>query len=272
MNPLSEFQQVLAEAINEFADTGYISKERLDYWMGRLRLLADQSLRPSEDQIQIIRNGLEKMFSKHLRKAPKSHPQLSVRDITSIEPELRPILERRIMASAALIKLNRQQAIDMTMRRFSGWASSMPLGGTRDVKKSKVKTDISKPLRSASYETRRLLIDQGHKMAANINKTVADQYGALAYEWQHIEPFPGYDSRPEHLKRNTHIYLIRGSWAHQQGLVKKHGQWADEIDQPAEAINCRCAAVYLYSLRDLPEEALTEKGKAALKETEFLRK
>ena len=37
------------------------------------------------------------------------------------------------MASAKLIKLNRDAAIERTLQRFSGWSTSIPVGGTAEV-------------------------------------------------------------------------------------------------------------------------------------------
>ena len=44
-----------------------------------------------------------------------------------MEPKLRSELDRRIMASADLIKLNRTAAINKTCRGFSGWANQYTL-------------------------------------------------------------------------------------------------------------------------------------------------
>ena len=60
---------------------------------------------------------------------------------------------------------------------------------------------------------------------------------------------------------------MRDSWAHKAGLVKpgKNG-YTDEIEQPAELPFCKCSYQYVFSLRSIPAECLTEKGKKALED------
>lgn len=37
--------------------------------------------------------------------------------------------------------------------------------------------------------------------------------------------------------------------------------YSDEVDMPSVAPFCRCWAVWVYNIRDLPEDCLTQKGK-----------
>lgn len=49
------------------------------------------------------------------------------------------------------------------------------------------------------------------------------------------------------------------------GLMKKGPDgYYDEITSVGEEVYCRCAAQFLYALRDLPEAMLTIKGKDEL--------
>ena len=48
-----------------------------------------------------------------------------------------------------------------------------------------------------------------------------------------------------------------------QGLVKHRDGYLDEFDMPGVLINCQCEYRYVYDLADVPDEALTAKGKAA---------
>ncbi|MHB1659899.1 MAG: hypothetical protein ACYCRF_11450, partial [Acidithiobacillus sp.] len=75
---------------------------------------------------------------------------------------------------------------------------------------------------------------------------------------------PGYDYREDHKELDGKIFLVRQSWAREKGLVKKSGKYLDEIEQPAQAVYCQCTGTWLYSLKDLPDEMLTKKGRAAL--------
>jgi hypothetical protein len=185
-----------------------------------------------------------------------------------IKPELRRELSARIAASANLIKLNRERAISDTLRRFSGWASSVPVGGSKAVEKSEVKQVVRKALAGLPFVERRVLIDQGHKFTASVNSTVAIGGGALAAEWKSNWRQGGYNYRKDHKERDGHIYLIRGSWAEKAGLVKPgDAGYSDEITQPAEEVYCRCHFKFVFSLRKLPDNMLTAKGRESLKST-----
>ncbi len=125
---------------------------------------------------------------------------------------------------------------------------------------------IAKPLRSLDFEGRRVAIDQGHKLAANVKRTVAEGEGAIAARWKsHGAHDASYDARPEHKAMDGDVMLIRGSWAQNAGLVKPGPEgYTDDHEQPAELPFCRCQYEYIFTLRKLPEELLTAKGKEAL--------
>lgn len=261
------FAEVLTEAVRDFAEHGYDSKARLDYWLGRLREAAMSDLPPAAVYQRRIDEALSAIYQRIWTKAgvSRSHAGLHHYDISSLADRFRPVLRQRILASADLIKLNREQAVETTLKRFSGWASSVPYGGSRAIEKNEVKAHIAKPLRSQSFEERRVAIDQGHKLISNINRTVAEERGAIAAIWHSHWRQAGYHYREDHKERDGDVYAIRGNWAAEKGLMKagKAG-YLDEITQPAEEPFCRCFAQYLYNLRDLPPEMLTEKGLLAL--------
>ena len=47
-------------------------------------------------------------------------------------------------------------------------------------------------------------------------------------------------------------------------MTKGSEPYYDEVDGCGEAVYCRCYATYLYALRDLPSDMLTNKGRAEL--------
>jgi hypothetical protein len=89
---------------------------------------------------------------------------------------------------------------------------------------------------------------------------------AKDFIWHHVkERLPAYDARPDHVAREGRLYVIRGNWAMQDGLMKLAGhQYYDEITAAAQEPFCRCTTQGLFALRELPAEMLTEKGRAAL--------
>jgi hypothetical protein len=156
---------------------------------------------------------------------------------------------------------------------LSGWATSIPVGGSEVVDKRDVKSHIAEPVQKVRYQDRLRMNDQGHKLVSAVNAVIAQQTGAIAAKWRSHFRAPGYDSRPDHAERDGKIYLIRGSWAHEQGLVKAGpAGYTDEITEPAQEVNCRCFYTFLGALRDLPPEMLTERGRKLLEETRLKRK
>lgn len=268
------FQKVLTEAVRDITENGYDDIGRLDEWIRKLRLAAIADL-PTPEEIQnrmqlAMRAVFDRTFSGS--SVLKHHPGIPRFTIERLKPFARDELDKRIRASSQLIKLNREQAVDKTLQRFSGWATSIPDQGSKVVDKIDVKEHIAKPIRQVQYEARRCQIDQGAKLVSAINEVVSTQGGAIAGKWRSHFRQAGYDYREDHKERDGLIYLIRGSWAHTQGLVKPSSAgYTDQITAAAEEPFCRCWYVYLYALRELPEEMLTSKGKDLLAQTRLKR-
>jgi hypothetical protein len=258
------FRQVLAEAIADLADTGYISPSRIQTWIVQLRNAAEREL-GSEAQIDdAIRRGLGTQFERYVERAKiiERVPEVSRFNLQTIKPHLRPELDRRIVAAADLIKLRRRDAVEETLARFSGWSTSIPPGGDATVDKREIKADIGKSVAQFRYERRRVEIDQGHKLIANISEIVALDSGAIAGEWHdHGEHDRSYNARKEHMARTGRIYLVRGSWAHERGFVMPIYGFTDEIDKPGQLTFCRCWYRWVNSPRRLPAEMLTDLGR-----------
>jgi len=266
----ASFRDAIAEAIRDFAEHGYRYPGQLSEWMQRLRVLA----RRDSPSSAVLHERMTASMTAYFRRATsyrvmrRNHPGVPRMTIQAVVPSLRPQLTSRILASADLIKLNREQAIEKTLQRFAGWASSIPEGGSRAVEKGDTKDAILKSLRQLSYEERRVTIDQGHKLMASVSATIAQQTGAIAAVWRSHWRRPGYDYREDHKERDQKIYLVRGSWAQEKGYVKpSDAGYIDQITQPGEEVFCECYYVYLRNLRDLPAEMLTAKGREVLEAT-----
>lgn len=262
------FQQTITAAISDIEAHGFDSQARIDSWMSAIDRAAREAMMP-EDQVQdLLNRTIRGIYSRMVERggALSLHKGISAFKLEQVKPQLRAELDRRLMASANLIKLNREQMIAKTRQRFVGWATSIPAGGSNAVDKKDVKEDLRKALKQLPYEERRVLIDQGHKFTAALNNIIAVDGGAIAVEWHSHYRQPGYNFRPDHKERDGKIYLLRDNWAQEKGLVKvgKAGYY-DSITAVGEEVFCRCGAVYIYSLRSLPEDMLTAKGREALK-------
>ena len=268
------FHEVLTAAVRDISENGYDDVARLDDWLKRLRLAAIADL-PSQEEIQSrMQLAMKTVFDRTFSKSNvlKYHPGVPRFTVERLKPFARAELDRKILAATSLIKLNREQAVEKMLQRAAGWMTSIPEQGSKVVERIDVKEHIAKPIQQVKYEARRCQIDQGAKLVAAINEVVATQGGAIAGKWRSHFRRPGYDYREDHKERDGLVYLIRGSWAHQQGLVKAgRAGYTDQITAAAEEPFCQCWYVYFYALRELPEEMLTVKGKTLLEETRLKR-
>ncbi|MHB8816952.1 MAG: hypothetical protein ACYDAE_27325, partial [Steroidobacteraceae bacterium] len=263
-----DFYRALTAAIEDLTEHGFDSQKRLEDWLERLRRAAIASLVPTHVLERNLKDVLERVYRRTVDgpKLIQVHPGISEYTLKQVKPKLRAELDRRIMASANLIRLNRSASIEQTLQRFAGWATSIPIGGTEVAKKQEERRRIRRGIAGLSFEERRVIIDQGHKLVASINDIVAQDGGAIALIWHHVnEGPPAYDARPDHVARDGRIFVLRDNWAIKKGLMKLGGrQYYDQVTAVAEEPFCRCSAEYLYTLADLPTEMITKKGKEAL--------
>lgn len=262
-----EFLKALTAAVSDLTEHGYDDVERVERWLTKLRAVLEKALASPQEMEKKLKEALNAIFHKMVisGQALDKHPGVEKFTLEQIKPQLREELEKRIRASADLIKLNRDEAIEKTLRRFAGWASSVPSGGTAEPDKRGTKDAIKRGIAGLPYIERRVIIDQGHKLVSNIHATLAEEGGAIAGIWHSHWRQPNYDYREDHKERDEHVYLMRNSWAREKGLVKAGpAGFADDITQPGEEVNCRCFYEYIYNLRDMPEDMLTAKGQQAL--------
>lgn len=267
------FYETVAAAIKDFAKHGYDSQERLEYWRALIEKTAKQALGSMDDMERDVRKVMTLSYYKLVTRGGliKRMPQISAYTLQRLTPALQAELNRRIMSSIDLIKLNRPVAIAKTLQRFSGWATSVPEGGfPRDVRKGTykyidIKADVQKAMTSLSFEERRVIIDQNAKLVSALNSVTAEAGGAIAAIWQSHKSQKNYNGRIKHNERDGKIFLVRDNWAIQKGLVKKGaGEYTDSIEQPGEFVFCRCSWIYIFNVRDLPADWLTKKGVEAL--------
>lgn len=260
------FRAFLLAALKQFAERGYTNEADLQDWLLRLRYALEQEMPTDEQTRTEIAAALERVFHRDVNRGgvSKRVPGVSRYTLDRISPALRAELDRRIFASADLIRLNKAAAVQKTMQRFAGWVSSVPPGGSPTTSVRQAAAEILKPSAQLKFERRRVAIDQGHKLSAAIAHVVATGNGAIAGVWHDRGKWDrGYNARPEHLARSGRLFLVRDSWALTEGLIKKGGlAYTDEIEQPAELVYCSCWYEYVTSPRDVPAELLTAKGRA----------
>lgn len=263
------YTDVLTAAINDIIEHGFDSQDRIAYWQERLRRAAEEGLNSTAQMDRDMRASLGQLYDRLIGRGQvvRYHPGVARFTIDRLAPELRAALNRRILGAADLIKLNRAEAIRKTLQRFSGWATSVPVGGAAEPDRRDIKRVVRKSLAGLPYEERRLATDQGHKLTSSLNAVIAEGGDAIAGVWHSHWRQSGYQFRPDHKERDEQVYLIRGNWAQSEGLVKPGSAgYTNQITQPGEEVFCRCFYAYVYHLRQLPDDMLTEKGRQALAE------
>ena len=263
------FFEVLTAAINDIIEYGFDSKKRIDGWLKKIKIAANDALMSDEQMQTEMEKALNSTFARMVTKGGLINKSITKYDIEKLKPRLRSELDRRIMASANLIKYNREKNINEVLQRFEGWATSIPVGGSKAVDRVKEKQTIKKSLTKMPFEQRRVVIDQTHKLVSNINEIVAMDNGAIAARWHSHWRQPNYNYRKDHKERDDKVYVIRNSWAHKEGLIKPVNGYTDDITSPGEEVYCRCNYVYLYNLRQV-QDLLTKKGQAALQSAKIV--
>lgn len=263
---MNTFTRTVRDAVKFFLQHGFSSREELERWQSVIRQAAEGET--AGDYASMVSRNLTHAYDLQIYRAGalKRHPGISLFTINHLEPRLRAELDRRIMASVDLISLNRKKAVDTTLSRFSGWASSIPsadtiaLSGIQGTMMETAK-HIQKSAEQMDYEARRVMIDQNHKLIANIDNVIATSNNAIAAIWHSHWRRPGYNYREDHKERDQLYYLIRGNWAQKNGYVKVGpAGYLDGITQPGEEVFCDCYVTYIYNLRSIPEYMLTKKG------------
>jgi len=265
------FSQVLAAAMQDLEDRGYLSPEQITEWERLLAEAARRSFTPEAQMRAMLEKGLIGLYNDMVEKARvlRYHPGVPRFTLERIKPYLRAELDKRIMASLNLIRLNKDSVVLKMQQRFAGWATSIPAGGSDAVKKREVREGVKKGIAGLRFEERRVLTDQGHKLVSSINAVLAQQGNAIAAVWKSHWHQANYDYREDHKDREIESlrapYLVRDSWAIKEGYVRKGAaKCTDEMTQPAEEPFCRCFYQYLYNIRQLPRDYLTPKGEEFL--------
>jgi hypothetical protein len=265
--PDASYYEVLTAAVNDVSENGYDSQERIDYWSKRLKEASEKMLLSADQMYDYIRSSFNAIYDRLVNRAAliKYHPGVSKYTLERIKPHLHQELNRRIMASADLIRLNKSVMVQKTLQRFQGWATSVPSGGTTEPKKRKEKKQIYKAMRSLPFEERRVLIDQAAKLTSSINNIVARDGGAIAVKWNSKWRQVNYNYRHSHKERDGKIYMLKDNWAQKNGLVVPGpAGYYEDITAFGEEVYCRCTGSYIYNLRSLPETMLTKKGREEL--------
>jgi hypothetical protein len=194
-------------------------------------------------------------------KLKKNHKYLKEAELNRISYKFHDELANRIKIAEDIVDLHIKSTHDDIIRRFIGWASSIPSKGTDGniLDKRKVEASILKPESDLKRKETLVIEDQKRKMITNINDTVAKDTGAIGATWHSNFRQAGYNFRPEHKERDISgkVFIIADNWAEKEGLLAKY----KKETEPGEEPNCKCHyKKYIYKLNEFPPEMLTKKG------------
>lgn len=257
------FYEIVTQAVRHFERYGFTSQAQLDEWVGRLRRGALLAMQPPEKTEREIAAALRARYTERVTRGGilRQMPAVKSYTLDKVKPKLRRELDRRIMVSANLIKLNREEAVSATLRRFQGWATSIPAGGSDVVDVKDEKTNLRKALTNLPFIERRVVVDQTHKLVDAITDIVAVEGGAIAGRWNSPWRRQGYSARIDHKHRDEKVFAIRGNWAIERGLMKPGPNgYTDQIERPGEFVYCSCTYEYLFYLTSLPLDMVTKAG------------
>lgn len=265
---MAGFYETVSAAIRDIEEHGFDSMARIEKWQNEITKAAKRSMMSEDAMQKALHRTFHRIYDRMVKGGyVKVAPGVSKFTVEQLKPKLRRELERRMMTSQQLIKLNREAMIEKTRQRFVGWASSVPAGGSKAVDRKDVSKDVRKALASLPFNERRVMIDQAQKFHADLADIVATDNDAIAAIWHSHWKRPGYNYREDHKERDKLVYAIRGNWAIEKGLMKAGpAGYTDEITRPGEEVFCSCDYEYVYNIRDLPEEMLTAKGRKSLEQ------
>jgi hypothetical protein len=190
--------------------------------------------------------------------------------------------------SADLIGSEREAVIEATLRRFVDWITPLPAdfnaaatspgcwnrviarftGRSKNNLDARPRREIPIALAALSFEERwrQVMLEQGLRFNASLDEMIALNGNAIAMIWNSHWRQENYDYNPAHKERDGKVYALRGNWAMERGLMQAGSTgYYDEVTGVGVEPNCRCYAQWLYSLRQLPADMLTDKGRTELK-------
>ena len=103
-----EFLRILTQAVTDLTEHGYDDVARIEGWLEKLRAALGKALMPQERMEEKLREGLRAIFDKLVeqKRVLDRHPGVAAFTLENVKPELHEELDRRIRASADLIRLN----------------------------------------------------------------------------------------------------------------------------------------------------------------------
>ena len=257
----SSYYSVLTSAIDDLLRRGYVSSTQVSLWQARLKEAAEAGFK--SDLESSLGSALEGAFARLVDRGGllRYHLGLPLSTLSRLRPILRNELTKRLLGGTSFLKLRREEALIASLRRFGGWASSLPAGPISTSIRAAKKREIRRPMSQLPLEESRAISDQTYKLTSSLNEIVSVEAEALAACWHSRWRQPGYNFRPDHKERDEKFFLFKGSWASQAGFLRP-APFVEDFSRPGEEPFCQCTSKSYYTLESLPPELLSPKGLA----------
>ena len=188
---------------------------------------------------------------------------LSEHEFSTLLPEIRNATRDCIRRYYEHSSKYRDYQADLFERLLDDFLLLIPKRGTRAKEiKSKI-SEIKVEAKCLMKWNELFAVLKQSALVSEIDYVFTLKSNPLAAIWHYNELDENceYPMAHNHQEFNKNIYAVRGNEAIKRGLMNTGAGFVDEIIRPQQEIGCMCYFQWVYSLRDLPQEMLTMKGK-----------
>lgn len=222
------------------------------------------------------RKIINKRYMSFLQNVYKNHEGLAAYKIKDVQEPFRRALEKRILNSLNLIKFKDEALLAAVEARFINFAIDDSIKD-KTLKNLENNLKINEAKKTQRNYVKNILTDQTNRLNSDIDNIVATSNDAIGLIWNTREDnrvvgnptglYPkGNDMHNNHFERNKKFFILSSGWAHKKKLLSGEiYEQLEDVKTIGRAINCRCYMYYIYDLRDVPKENLSENGKRYIK-------
>jgi len=190
---------------------------------------------------------------------------------------LLPSIRERFEWCVSNYNLQAKRYLDEQLSQFMAlleqFIKQVPIGGTKDKAIKSQVSEIKKELRQLAKWDKLFNIYKATSFPAEIEYLFALEGKPIAAIWRYsrTDEQGEYRKTYSHKERDGRVYVVRDNWAISKGLMtaEPYG-YIDEVSHPNQEIGCMCSLHWLYAIRDLPTNMVTEKGVSELKRVRAL--
>lgn len=280
---VSEATQTLGNLLTGYLKSGPLSKEHgvateqqilalATSIMGTPQCTADEYRanceRFLEDVIRVKGMPVVSVITAGVEDESRDTVSCSGADIEKAFPRLLPSIRSRTEWCIGNFCVQAQRYFDIRIGEFrellASFLVAVPVGGTTDKAIKSQITEIKRGFRSLCDWDRLFCVYKRTSLVAAVEEIFALERQPIAAIWHYNTVDEDSDApRNDHRRLDRHIYAVRGNWAIKGGLMRV-GQfgYVDDISMPPQQeIGCTCEYEWLYSIRELPGDMLTDEGR-----------